>query len=378
MKKLGFGLMRLPLTNADDIKSIDIERLKAMADEFLKEGFTYFDTAACYHEGASEPAFREAVAKRYPRDAYSITSKLSLFMLKEASEIPGFFDKQLESLGVDYMDVYLVHALNKNAYKQAKEWGAFEFVCQKQKEGKVKHIGFSFHDRAEVLEQILEEQPEVEYVQLQINYLDWEDEKVQSRKCYEVAKKYGKKILIMEPIKGGSLANVSKEVADLFKNYNREASVASWAVRFAAGLENVVMVLSGMSNEEQMKDNLSYMKEFKVINDDEQAIIERAVNIIKSDISIPCTACRYCVEDCPKKINIPEYFSIYNAVKKVLNDENADDKDKILAEQKDKYAQLVEKYGKASDCIKCGKCEKHCPQFLPIRKYLEYVAEDVE
>ena len=324
MKKLGFGLMRLPLTNADDIKSIDIDRLTDMADEFLKEGFTYFDTAACYHEGASEPAFREAIAKRYPRDAYSITSKLSLFMLKEASEMASFFDKQLESLGVDYMDVYLIHALNKNAYKQAKEWGAFEFVKEKQAEGKVKHFGFSFHDSAEVLEEILSEQPEVEYVQLQINYLDWEDEKVQSRKCYEVAKKYNKKILIMEPIKGGTLANVSKDVVELYKNYNKDASVASWAVRFAAGLENVVMVLSGMSNEEQMKDNLSYMKEFAPINDEEQAIIEEAVKLIKADISIPCTACRYCVEDCPMNIPIPEYFSIYNDAKKVMQKEKTE------------------------------------------------------
>ena len=374
MKKLGFGLMRLPLTNADDIKSIDIERVKAMADEFLKEGFTYFDTAACYHEGASEPAFREAVAKRYPRDAYSITSKLSLFMLKEASEIPNFFDKQLESLGVDYMDVYLIHALNKNAYNQAKEWGAFEFVCQKKEEGKVKHIGFSFHDRAEVLEQILIEQPEVEYVQLQINYLDWEDEKVQSRKCYEVAKKYGKKILIMEPIKGGTLANVSDEVAEMYKNYNADASVASWAVRFAAGLEGVVMVLSGMSNEEQMADNLSYMKEFVPINDEEQAIINDAVKLIQADISIPCTACRYCVEDCPMDIPIPDYFGIYNAAKKAIRDKD----DAELEAQKEKYAELAASHGKASDCIECGMCEEHCPQFLPIRKYLKYVARVLE
>ena len=374
MKKLGFGLMRLPLTNADDIKSIDIERVKAMADEFLKEGFTYFDTAACYHEGASEPAFKEAVAKRYPRDAYSITSKLSLFMLKEASEIPDFFDKQLESLGVDYMDVYLIHALNKNAYQQAKDWGAFEFVNQKKAEGKVKHVGFSFHDSAEVLEQILIEQPEVEYVQLQINYLDWESEKVQSRKCYEVARKYDKKILIMEPIKGGSLANVSDEVAEMYKGYNSQASIASWAVRFAAGLEGVVMVLSGMSNEEQMADNLSYMKEFVPINDEEQAIINDAVKLIQADISIPCTACRYCVEDCPMGIPIPDYFGIYNAAKKAIRDKN----DAEFEAQKERYAELAESHGKASDCIECGMCEEHCPQFLPIRKYLKYVAKVLE
>lgn len=365
MKKLGFGLMRLPLTNADDAATIDIEKLKEMADKFLKEGFTYFDTAACYHNGASETAFREAVAKRYKRDEYSITSKLSLFMLKKSTEIPEFFDRQLENLGVDYMDIYLIHALNKDAYRQAEEWGAFDFVSQKKEEGKVKHIGFSFHDKAEVLEEILANHPEMEYVQLQINYLDWEDENVQSRKCYEVAKKYDKKILIMEPVKGGSLANVSQEVSDLFKNYNENASVASWAIRFAAGLPNVVMVLSGMSNDEQISDNLSYMKEFVPINDDEQRIIERVVKIIKSDISIPCTNCRYCVEDCPKHIPIPDYFAIYNE----LNKEHCEDKELWQNKQKE----LETKFGKASDCIKCGKCEKICPQSLPIRKYLEYV-----
>ncbi len=374
MKKLGFGLMRLPLTNADDIKAIDIERVKAMADEFMKEGFTYFDTAACYHEGASEPAFKEAVAKRYPRDAYSITSKLSLFMMKEASEMPGFFDKQLENLGVDYMDVYLIHALNKGAYEQAKEWGAFEFVNQKKAEGKVKHVGFSFHDSAEVLEQILSEQPEVEYVQLQINYLDWESNNVQSRKCYEVAKKYGKKILIMEPVKGGTLANVPVDAAEIFKAYNNDASIASWAIRFAAGLEGVVMVLSGMSNEEQMNDNLSYMKDFVPLNDEEQKVIDEALVFIKASISIPCTGCRYCVEDCPMEIPIPDYFMIYNEAKRAIRRNNQEE----LAKQKEAYAELAANHGKASDCIECGMCEGHCPQFLPIRKYLKYVAEILE
>lgn len=374
MKKLGFGLMRLPLTNADDVKAIDIERVKTMADEFMKEGFTYFDTAACYHEGASEPAFKEAVAKRYPRDAYSITSKLSLFMMKEASEMPGFFDKQLENLGVDYMDVYLIHALNKGAYEQAKEWGAFEFVNQKKAEGKVKHVGFSFHDSAEVLEQILSEQPEVEYVQLQINYLDWESNNVQSRKCYEVAKKYGKKILIMEPVKGGTLANVPVDAADIFKAYNNDASIASWAIRFAAGLEGVVMVLSGMSNEEQMNDNLSYMKDFVPLNDEEQKVIDEALVFIKASISIPCTGCRYCVEDCPMEIPIPDYFMIYNEAKRAIRRNNQEE----LAKQKEAYAELAANHGKASDCIECGMCEGHCPQFLPIRKYLKYVAEILE
>lgn len=370
MKKLAFGLMRLPLLNPDDVSSVDIERVKGMADEFLKEGFTYFDTAAPYHNGASEIAFREAVAKRYPRDAYTITDKLSLFMLKSKEEIPGFFDKQFESLGVDYIDYYLLHALNANAFKQAEDWGAFEFVCQKKEEGKLKHIGFSFHDTADVLDEILTKHPEMEYVQLQINYLDWEDERIQSRKCYEVAKKHGKPVLVMEPVKGGTLANVPYKVSELFSEYDENMSPASWAVRFAASQEEVVMVLSGMSNEEQIRDNTSYMKDFKPLNDKENEIVKEAARILKYEIKIPCTACRYCTEDCPKKIAIPDYFSLYNKLKTGKREERE--------EAKAQYEELSQTYGKASDCIKCGKCEKHCPQHLQVRKELGDVAKAFE
>ena len=208
VKKLGFGLMRLPAVDEADKSKVDVERVCHLADRFLAEGFTYFDTAACYHSGNSEQAFREAVAKRYPREAYTITDKLSLFMLKEASEMPGFFEKQLENCGVEYFDYYLLHALDEGAAKQAEEWGAFDFMLEKKAKGLVKHVGFSFHDKAEVLDKILTRHPEMEYVQLQLNYADWEDSEVQSRKCYEVCVKYGKPVLVMEPIKGGMLANV--------------------------------------------------------------------------------------------------------------------------------------------------------------------------
>ena len=366
MQKYGFGLMRLPLTNGEDQTSIDIEQVKIMADDFMKQGFTYYDTASCYHNGSSEIAFREAVAKRYPRDSYTITDKLSLFMLKSADEMQSFFDGQLERMGVDYVDYYLIHALGNQAYKQAQEWGAFEFCAKLKAEGKVKHVGFSFHDKADVLDRILTDHPEVELVQLQINYLDWEDENVQSRACYEVAVKHGKPIVVMEPVKGGALANVPESAEKLFRDYAPDMSPASWAIRFAASPESVFMVLSGVSNTQQMTDNLSFMKNFNCLNKDELAIIDKASKIIKSDIEISCTSCRYCVEDCPMNIPIPDYFSVYNNLKRFGSGQ------RLVSETY--YENLTEKYGKASACIKCGKCEELCPQLLQIRQYLEAVA----
>lgn len=370
MKKLAFGMMRLPLLNENDATSIDIERVKGMADAFLEKGFTYFDTAAPYHGKHSEIAFREAVAKRYPREAYTVTDKLSLFMIEKAEDMQKFFDEQLERLGVEYIDIYLLHALGKDSYAKAQAFQAFEFAAQKKAEGKVKHVGFSFHDSAEVLEQILTEHPEVEYVQLQVNYLDWEDEHVQSRKCYEVAVKHGKKVLIMEPVKGGALAVVSPEVEKLLKDYNLDASPASWAIRFCASLEHVVMVLSGMSTEEQVADNTSYMKEFQPLNEEEFAILEKAADMIRNDIAIPCTGCAYCVEDCPQNIAIPEYFKIYNHLKQFQGtSEKAD---------RQRYTRKAQERGKASECIECGLCEGHCPQHLNIRELLKDVANTLE
>ncbi len=370
MKKLAFGLMRLPLLDENDATSIDIERVKEMADTFIEQGFTYFDTAAPYHSKHSEIAFREAVVKRYPREAYTITDKLSFGMIDKAEDMQPFFDGQLERLGVDYIDVYLLHALGKDSYAKAQSFKAFEFAAQKKAEGKVKHVGFSFHDSAEVLDQILTEHPEVEYVQLQINYLDWEDENVQSRKCYEVAVKHGKKVLVMEPVKGGGLAVVSPTVEKLFKEYNPEASPASWAVRFCASLENVVMVLSGMSNEEQVADNTSYMKDFQPLTDREQEILIEATEIIRNDIAVPCTACAYCVEGCPKNIAIPEFFKIYNECMKLQKT--------TIGWDKVRYANRAKERGKASECIECGLCEAICPQHIEIRKFLKDVANTLE
>ena len=370
MKKLGFGLMRLPLTTPDDHTSVDIEAVKPLVDEFLAKGFTYFDTAAPYHGGNSEIAFQEAVVKRYPRSAYTITDKLSLFLLKSADEMPAFFAGQLERLGLDFVDYYWLHGLGGPSYQQAEAFGAFEFVKKLKAEGKVKHTGMSFHDSAELLDEILSKHPEMEYVQLQLNYLDWEDATVQSRRCYEVAAKHHKPVIVMEPVKGGSLVNIPEQAQQLLKDFHPDLSVASWAIRFAASPKNVMMVLSGMNTPEQVADNTGYMQEFRPLDDEERAVLDQAAGLIRASIAIPCTACRYCTDGCPKHIAIPDYFAIYNNLKRFGGAQN------MVAMTY--YGNLTKTHGKASDCIRCGKCEKACPQHLSIRQYLQDVARALE
>ena len=367
MKKLAFGLMRLPMTENTEKPEIDLNRVCGMVDTFMENGFTYFDTAAPYHGGMSEVIFKKAVADRYPRDAYTITDKLSLFMIEKAEDMQGFFDRQLEKLGVDYVDIYLIHSLSRNSYKKAQEFGAFEFAARLKQEGKVKHVGFSFHDTADILDTILTDHPEIEYVQLQINYLDWEDDVIQSRQCYEVAVKHGKPVLVMEPVKGGALVDISENAKKLLKDKEPEMSIPSWAIRFAASLDKVVMVLSGMSNEEQISDNISYMKDFVPLTDDEMKLTLECAEIIRKDIPIKCTSCRYCVDDCPMNIAIPEYFSIYNDSKRFGLPK--------MGHLKEKYRKTAETNGKASVCIECGMCGEHCPQKLPIREFLKTVSE---
>jgi len=325
----------------------------------MEKGFTYFDTAYVYHMGKSEEALREVLVKRYDRSSYTITDKLPMFMILLKGQMEKIFNEQLKRLGVDYIDYYWLHALNKREYEKSKKLGAFDFIRKLKEEGKVKHIGFSFHDTADVLETILEEQPDMEYVQLQINYLDWNDEKVQSKKCYDVCVKHNKPVIVMEPVRGGKLANVPERAEKLFKDYNKDASPASWAIRYVASLENVYMVLSGMSNFAQLEDNTNYMKEFVPLNEDEQLIVKEVAKIVKEENTIPCTGCKYCVEGCPMKINIPAYFEIYN---------NSDNERK----KKEAYDELVKNgSGRAQDCLKCGKCENACPQHLKIRDLLE-------
>lgn len=370
-KKLGFGLMRLPLLDANDGGSIDIEQTKKMVDLFIERGFTYFDTAWMYCDFKSESATKEVLVDRYPRDKYTLATKLHAGFIKTKEDRDKIFNEQLRKTGVEYFDYYLLHDIGTHHYEIYEKLDCFTWLKDKKEKGLVKNIGFSFHDNAELLDKILTAHPEIEFVQLQINYLDWDSEGVQSRKCYEVATKHNKPVIVMEPVKGGTLAKVPSSVEDIFKDYNKKASIPSWAIRFAASLDNVMMVLSGMSNMEQILDNTEYMINFEKLNDKERELIDQAVDLINSNITVACTGCSYCTDGCPMNIAIPKYFSLYNADKQEI-------KEKDWTPQGEYYKNLTKTFGKASDCVECGQCEGVCPQHLHIIDRLKDVAEYFE
>ena len=352
--KLGFGLMRLPKTN----EAIDVPQVCEMVDHFLAAGFTYFDTAYVYD--GSEVAAKAALVDRHPRASYTLATKLHVGKCANAEEARKELETSLARTGAGYFDYYVLHALMANNVDKYEEFGLWDFVRELKANGTIRHYGFSFHDSPELLDKLLTEHPDVDFVQLQINYADWENPEVQSRACYEVARKHGKQVVIMEPVKGGALANPPEQVKALFDAAKPGASYASWALRFAASLDGVLAVLSGMSNLEQVDDNLATMSDFQPLNDAEQKVIQQAQHILGNSAAIACTACHYCTAGCPKKIAIPEIFAAAN--KQLANGQKA--------EAAAAYAAATAEGGKASACIHCKQCERICPQHLPITDLL--------
>lgn len=361
-----FGCMRLPM-NGD---KVDYDEFKKMADAFIDAGFNYFDTAHGYIGGQSETSIRDCVASRYDRSQFLLTNKLTDPYFKKQEDIRPFFENQLKWCGVDYFDFYLMHAQDRNNYEKFKKCKAYETAYELKKEGLIKHLGISFHDKAEVLDMILSEHPEVEVVQIQFNYLDYEDASVEARKVYEVCEKYNKPVLVMEPVKGGSLVNLPEDADKILRDLNG-GSNASYAIRFAASFPNIAVVLSGMSDMKQMNDNLSYMADFQPLSEVELEAVTKVCNIFRNLNLVPCTSCKYCIEEneCPKGIRIPDMFAVLNAHEAFHNWNTNYYYDSVVTGGS---------RGKASDCIKCGKCEKVCPQHLQIRELLVKVAETFE
>ncbi len=354
-KNFGFGCMRLPMKDGE----VDYEEFSKMVDTFLEAGFNYFDTAHGYIGGKSEIALRECLTKRYPRDQYIFVNKLSGPYFKQQEDIRPFFQTQLEACGVEYFDFYLMHAQNRDNFQDFKRCRAYETAFELREEGKIRHVGLSFHDTADVLDQILTEYPQLEVVQLQFNYADYEDASVQSRKCYEVCRKHQKPVVVMEPVKGGSLVNLPDEAKAIYDELG-SLSYASYAVRFAAGFEGIFMTLSGMGNMQMMNDNISYMKDFKPLDDTERAAVDRVSTIIRAQHLIPCTACSYCTEQCPQGIPIPDILACLNATRAYRN-----------WNPSERYAALRNMGAVADACVGCGACEDICPQHLPIRELLK-------
>ena len=362
--KLGFGLMRLP--RLPEGGGIDVEQVKVMVDRFIEGGGTYFDTAYVY-EG-SEAAAREALVSRHPRQSYTLASKLNARVAKTAQAARDQFATSLERTGAGYFDYYLLHALSDDNYRRYEELGAWSFAIAQRDAGKIRHLGFSFHGTPELLDRLLDEHPEAEFVQLQINYADWNSPRVQSRRCYEAARRHNRPVTIMEPVKGGTLADPPGFVRDILTAGDPSLSPAGWALRFAASLDGVLSVLSGMSNVAQVEDNLRSMRDFTSLSESERDVLRRAQDALDAVPSIPCTGCSYCTEGCPKQIPIPEIFSAMN--RSLIFGR--------LEDAKRGYANATRNAGKASECLQCGQCEAACPQHLGIIEYLKQCSAALE
>lgn len=361
-KKLGFGFMRLPQKDGQ----VDVPQTKEMVDLFLQRGFRYFDVARPYLEGKAESYLRQCLTSRYSRDQYILTNKLSGGCFETEADIRPLFTQQLQDCGVEYFDIYLMHSQCRENYAHYRNCRAYETAFQLKEEGLVKHVGISFHDTAAFLEEILTEYPQIEVVQLQFNYLDYEDAAIQSRACYEVCQRLGKPVLVMEPVKGGRLTQLPEKAAKILDDLHG-GSYASYAIRFAAGFEDIQMVLSGMSSLEQLRDNTDYMMDLKPLNETEQQAIAQVCQVFRDMEQIGCTACRYCEDGCPQHIHIPDLFAVMNT-SRIQKDWNGEFY----------YEVHTREAGKASDCIGCGQCEQICPQHLPIRELLQKVAETFE
>lgn len=350
MKNFGFGLMRLPMLGEE----IDLPQVIKMVDRFMEEGFTYFDTARPYIRGKSEIAIREALVKRYPRESFVLADKLSGLFFEKEEEIRPLFESQLETCGVNYFDYYLMHAQGRNNYQKFCDTHAYEIGAELKAEGKIKNIGFSFHDSAEFLDKILTEKPFVDFVQIQFNYADYDDEENQSAACLEVCRKHNKPVIVMEPVRGGGLVNLPENAKEIFESTGK--SCASYAIRYVASFEGIFMVLSGMSSLAQLEDNIAFMRDFEPLSEEEFALVARVKKILDGIDLIPCTDCKYCMDVCPNNIKIPTVFSLINEARKFGT--------KCL------WVPNLKDNGPAN-CIKCGKCEKACPQHIHIREHLQ-------